>query len=392
MVANAGWTSRRERPALRQRAAEALHVVAADVQRVHLGHDAVACHNAAVPSWSNWAGNVTCRRGRLRGRRPRRRAAARRRRSRGAGRGGGHSFSPLCATDGLLLDLAALAGVTSVDAERGLATVRRARASPTWASRSGPPASGSRTRATSTRRRSAVRSPPARPGSGRSAASRRSCGRPRSCCRAATSSADRCGLALGLFGVIVSLELAVVPAYRLHERSGTAPTATPSGSGRRPPTVLATSSSSGCRCSTGAFSSGSPQHRRAVGNAPPPPAAARQDRTVPEPRARRLEPPHLPVRARHTVHRDRIRGAGRVGVRDAGRRPRADARAPAGADMGGRVPRPGRRRPTLVRRRVATSSPSACMRSRTTIAEGLAAAERLLLEADGRPHSASSAG
>jgi FAD/FMN-containing dehydrogenase len=37
--------------------------------------------------------------------------------------GAGHSFAPLCVTDGTLLDLSRLAGVERVDAETGEATI-----------------------------------------------------------------------------------------------------------------------------------------------------------------------------------------------------------------------------------------------------------------------------
>jgi len=37
--------------------------------------------------------------------------------------GAGHSFSPICATDGLLLDLIDLSGVTSIDTHKQTATI-----------------------------------------------------------------------------------------------------------------------------------------------------------------------------------------------------------------------------------------------------------------------------
>ena len=82
----------------------------------------------ATAAWSNWAGNVSAR--------PRRvvrpgsveevRAAVREAAERGEHvrvAGAGHSFSPLCATDGTLLDLSGLNGIERVDPETGDATV-----------------------------------------------------------------------------------------------------------------------------------------------------------------------------------------------------------------------------------------------------------------------------
>ena len=287
----------------------------------------MACHHAAVPSWSNWAGNVTCRPRQIA--RPTTVADVQRL---VAGdlevrvAGAGHSFSPLCATDGLLLDLSALAGVTSVDAERGTRDRRGGHAH----RRPRRAAAGGRRRAREPGRRRHAgdrrcdRHRHARLGR-RSAASRRWCARPRWCCRAATSCGRTdAGLALGLLGVIVSLELAVVPAYRLHERTWHCAydDAERAVGGRRrrrraQPRVLLAAAARPVR-----FQAVRAQHRRAVGRPAATAAATRHRRALPEARARRLEPPHLPVGARHAVRRDGVRGAGRDGVRDAGRRPR----------------------------------------------------------------------
>jgi FAD/FMN-containing dehydrogenase len=78
--------------------------------------------------WRNWAGNVTARPVRIE--RPSsipavqnavRRAVANGLHVRVAG--AGHSFSPICETDGVLLDLVDLTGVVSVDEARATATV-----------------------------------------------------------------------------------------------------------------------------------------------------------------------------------------------------------------------------------------------------------------------------
>ncbi len=79
-------------------------------------------------TWSNWAGNVTAA--------PQRvvrpgsvgevQEVVREAAGRGDGvrvAGAGHSFSPLCATDGTLIDLSGLNGIESVDPETGDATV-----------------------------------------------------------------------------------------------------------------------------------------------------------------------------------------------------------------------------------------------------------------------------
>lgn len=134
--------------------------------------------------------------------------------------GTGHSFSPLCATDGLLLDLSALSGVLSVDAVRGAATVAAGTriadlGEPLRAAGVGLPNQGdvdtqaiAGAVATGTHGSGAF---------GSLATIVRSA-------EAVLPSGDLvrqtdAGLALGMLGVLVSLELAVVPAYRLHERT-----------------------------------------------------------------------------------------------------------------------------------------------------------------------------
>ncbi len=78
--------------------------------------------------WTNWAGNVVAQPRRID--RPesvddlRRIVAEAARRGEGVRvSGAGHSFAPLCATDGTLLDLSLLAGLERVDPETGEATI-----------------------------------------------------------------------------------------------------------------------------------------------------------------------------------------------------------------------------------------------------------------------------
>lgn len=84
---------------------------------------------AAPLSWSNWSGSVVCRPSRIERPRDEEELAAGVRRAAGAGLavrafGSGHSFSPVAATDGVLMSLDALAGVESHDASRGEAWIR----------------------------------------------------------------------------------------------------------------------------------------------------------------------------------------------------------------------------------------------------------------------------
>ena len=266
--------------------------------------------------------------------------------------GAGHSFAPLCATDGLLLDLSALTGVRR-GRRRGAAPrpCWPARASPTSASRCAPPALGLANQgdvdtqaiagaiATGTHGSGGVRQPRDDGAVGRGGAAER---RPRR-----QDGADA-GLALGMLGVLVSLELAVVPAYRLHERTWHCAydDAERAVGGRR----------AGARnleffwlplLDRCVFKRFAETDRRAVGRPAPAAAAAGHDRALPEARAGRLEPPHLPVGARR-------RGSSRWSTRCRRRPAFGDARrasatlmlhAPPRADVGGRVPRPGRRRP-----------------------------------------------
>lgn len=83
---------------------------------------------AAITRWTNWAGNVVAHPRRVA--RPASIDGVRRAVSESARRGetirvagAGHSFAPLCATEGTLLDLSLLAGVERVDPETGEATI-----------------------------------------------------------------------------------------------------------------------------------------------------------------------------------------------------------------------------------------------------------------------------
>src|SRR5215217_9410380 len=82
----------------------------------------------ATGSWTNWAGNVTAapRIVVTPGSRTELRGAvieAARRGETVRVAGAGHSFAPLCVTNGTLLDLSRLAGVERVDVESGEATI-----------------------------------------------------------------------------------------------------------------------------------------------------------------------------------------------------------------------------------------------------------------------------
>ena len=177
-----------------------------------------------MDSWSNWAGNVTCR--------PRRIARPAtvtevQRLVAGTGdevrvAGAGHSFSPLCATGGLLLDLSQIAGVEAVDAERGSATV----AAGTRLSDLGQPlrAAGVGLENQGDVDTQAIAGATATGTHGSGAF-----GSLATMVRSAEAvlptgdlvrlAGDDAGLVLGMLGVVVSVELAVVPAYRLHERT-----------------------------------------------------------------------------------------------------------------------------------------------------------------------------
>jgi FAD/FMN-containing dehydrogenase len=176
-----------------------------------------------MPTWTNWAGNVRCTPRRLE--RPasidelRRLVAAGDDEVRVAG--AGHSFAPVCATDGLLLDLSALTGVLAADAEAGTATVLAGtriadlgeplRAAGVGLANQGDVDTQAIAGAVATGTHGAG-------GFGSLA----------TMVRAAhvvlpdgelVEQDGAAALALGMLGVVASLELAVVPAYRLHERT-----------------------------------------------------------------------------------------------------------------------------------------------------------------------------
>lgn len=82
-----------------------------------------------MAEWRNWSGSVECRPALIAAPTSEAELAELMRAAALAGQpvrvaATGHSFVPLCASDGLLLRLSGLHGVVDVDAERGLATVR----------------------------------------------------------------------------------------------------------------------------------------------------------------------------------------------------------------------------------------------------------------------------
>ncbi|MGD0143892.1 MAG: D-arabinono-1,4-lactone oxidase [Rhizomicrobium sp.] len=83
--------------------------------------------------WSNWSGGVTCKPRRVIAPRDEVELAAAVRLAEGTVRapGTGHSFTPLCASDGTLVDLAAFTGLKNVDKEKAIATF--AAGTPLWA-------------------------------------------------------------------------------------------------------------------------------------------------------------------------------------------------------------------------------------------------------------------
>ena len=83
--------------------------------------------------WSNWSGGVVCKPRHVIAPRDEVQLAAAVRCADGAVRvpGAGHSFTPLCATDGALVDMAAFAGLRRVDQPTSTATVFAA--TPLWA-------------------------------------------------------------------------------------------------------------------------------------------------------------------------------------------------------------------------------------------------------------------
>jgi FAD/FMN-containing dehydrogenase len=176
-----------------------------------------------MPTWTNWAGNVRCTPRRLE--RPatidelRRLVAGSDDEVRVAG--AGHSFSPLCATDGLLLDLSQLAGVLRTDAAAGTATVLAGtriadlgeplRDAGLGLANQGDVDTQAIAGAVATGTHGAG-------GFGSLATMVRSA-------QVVLPNGDlveqegTAALTLGMLGVVATLELAVVPAYRLHERT-----------------------------------------------------------------------------------------------------------------------------------------------------------------------------
>ena len=92
-----------------------------------------------MPAWTNWVGNQTCAPDRI-ARPGSEDEVAELVASASAVRvaGAGHSFTPVVATDGLLLDMSGLAGIRSIDSERrrvvvGPATTVGEFGEPLWA-------------------------------------------------------------------------------------------------------------------------------------------------------------------------------------------------------------------------------------------------------------------
>lgn len=83
--------------------------------------------------WSNWSGAVTCKPRQIIAPKDEVELAAAIRRAEGVVRapGTGHSFTPLCASDGTLVDLGAFTGLKSVDKAKLVATA--AAGTPLWA-------------------------------------------------------------------------------------------------------------------------------------------------------------------------------------------------------------------------------------------------------------------
>ena len=82
--------------------------------------------------WSNWSGGVSCKPRTIVAPRDEVELAAAVRCAAGQVRipGSGHSFTPLCATDGMLIDLSAFTGLHGCDPERQVATIGAA--TPLW--------------------------------------------------------------------------------------------------------------------------------------------------------------------------------------------------------------------------------------------------------------------
>ncbi len=82
-----------------------------------------------MPQWSNWSGNVCATPVRIEAPRTESEVQEVVRRATRDGlavrpAGSRHSFTPLCATDGVAVDLHALAGIEAIDASARTATVR----------------------------------------------------------------------------------------------------------------------------------------------------------------------------------------------------------------------------------------------------------------------------
>ncbi|HEU5433132.1 MAG TPA: D-arabinono-1,4-lactone oxidase, partial [Thermomicrobiales bacterium] len=193
---------------------------------------------AATATWSNWAGNVVAApRAVVRPasidalRRAVREAAARGETIRVAG--AGHSFAPLCRTDGLLLDLSLLSGAEQVNSETGDATVL---AGTRLHDLGGPLLAAGRALANQGDiDRQAV--------AGAVATGTHGTGRKHGSFAAMVRSVELCtpegdlvtidgrtperlraaSLSLGLFGVMTRLTLATVPAYKLRGRTRALP-------------------------------------------------------------------------------------------------------------------------------------------------------------------------
>lgn len=176
-----------------------------------------------MTGWSNWAGNVQCRPAAIA--RPGSVEELQEVVARSVGElraaGAGHSFAPLCATDGLLVDLARLSGVVAVDAAAGSATVLAGtriadlgeplREAGVGLANQGDVDTQAIAGAIATGTHGAggfgslatmVRSSEVVLGDG----------------RLVRQDGDA-ALALGMLGVVATVDLAVVPAYRLHERT-----------------------------------------------------------------------------------------------------------------------------------------------------------------------------
>ena len=189
-------------------------------------------------SWANWAGNVRAApRALLRpaslGELRNAVIAAARRGETVRVTGAGHSFAPLCATDGTLLDLSLLAGVERIDLETGAATI--------WAGTRiadlGPPllAEGRALANQGDIDRQAIAGAVSTGthGTGRkhgsfSAAVRavelmRPDGELVTIDRTDPERLRAVSLSLGLLGVLTRLTLATVPAYKLRERTRALP-------------------------------------------------------------------------------------------------------------------------------------------------------------------------